>query len=53
MKIFLIAFLLLPFLVAPQNGKKINMEIDSLFQTYFNPGEPGGAVLLVKDGKIV
>lgn len=29
------------------------MELDSLFQSYFQPNEPGGAVLLVKDGKIV
>lgn len=27
--------------------------LDSLFKTYFPPGEPGGAVLLVKDGKVV
>ena len=29
------------------------MSIDSLFQSWFRPGEPGGAVLLVKDNKIV
>lgn len=29
------------------------MELDSLFKVYFNSGEPGGAVLLVKDGKVI
>jgi CubicO group peptidase (beta-lactamase class C family) len=29
------------------------MELDSLFENFFKPGEPGGAVLLVKDNKIV
>lgn len=27
--------------------------IDSLFQSYFKPGEPGGAALIVKNGKVV
>lgn len=29
------------------------MDFDSLFQTYFKSNEPGGAVLIVKDGKMV
>lgn len=28
-------------------------EFDSLFQTIFKPNEPGGAVLIVKEGKII
>ena len=28
-------------------------QFDSLFQTVFNPNEPGGAVLIVKDGKLI
>ncbi len=29
------------------------MSFDSLFQSYFKAGEPGGAVLIVKDNKII
>lgn len=29
------------------------MNLDSLFQSYFQPTDPGGAVLLVKDGKVI
>lgn len=44
---------LLPVFVMAQPDKKIFMELDSLFQSYFKPNEPGGAVLLVKDSKII
>lgn len=29
------------------------MSLDSLFQSYFKPGEPGGAVLLVKNNNVI
>lgn len=29
------------------------MQFDSLFQSYFKPDEPGGAVLLVKNGEVI
>ena len=29
------------------------MSLDSLFQSYFKPGEPGGAVLVVRDDKVI
>jgi CubicO group peptidase (beta-lactamase class C family) len=31
----------------------MEQSFDSLFQSFFKPGEPGGAVLLVKDDKII
>ena len=36
-----------------QAQSKTTKEFDSLFQAVFNPNEPGGAVLIVKDGKII
>jgi CubicO group peptidase (beta-lactamase class C family) len=36
-----------------QQAKQITMNLDSLFQSYFKPGEPGGAVLLVKNNKVI
>lgn len=32
---------------------QIDKQLDSLFSSYFSPGEPGGAVLIVKNGKII
>ncbi len=36
-----------------QPAHRIAGEIDSLFKSYFNPGEPGGAVLVVKHNNII
>lgn len=36
-----------------QATKKLDSELDSLFRSYFHSGEPGGAVLLVKDNKVI
>ena len=36
-----------------QPDKKILTSLDSLFQSYFSDNEPGGAVLLVKEGKVI
>ena len=33
-----------------QTGDVVTSSIDSLFSSWFKPGEPGGAVLIVKDG---
>jgi len=52
MKYICYLFLLLPVLAVAQPDKKMNAEIDSLFQSYFKSGEPGGSVLLVKDNKV-
>ncbi len=53
MKYFYFSWLLVSLQAVAQPAKKMVMEIDSLFRSYFKPGEPGGAVLLVKDGKII
>ena len=44
---------LLSFAAAAQPVNKPVMSIDSLFQSYFKPGEPGGAVLLVKNNRVI
>ena len=36
-----------------QSAKDTNLRLDSLFQTIFKPGEPGGAVLVVRNGKVI
>ncbi len=53
MKYFILTILLLPFFATAQTGKNFSMQLDSLFRSYFKQDEPGGAVLLVKDGKII
>ncbi|MEO6612921.1 MAG: serine hydrolase domain-containing protein [Chitinophagaceae bacterium] len=53
MKYFYFLWLLVSAGAVAQPAKKTTMEIDSLFRSYFKPGEPGGAVLLVKDAKVI
>ncbi len=53
MRYFYFLWLLVSLQAVAQPPKKSIMEIDSLFQSYFKSGEPGGAVLLVKDDKII
>lgn len=53
MKFYCLLLMVIPVFTAAQAPSKITLELDSLFQQYFNPGEPGGAVLLVKDGNIL
>jgi len=53
MKYFFPLLLLAPMIGKAQPDKKTAMDLDSLFKTWFKPGEPGGAVLLVKDNKVV
>ncbi|HRF22747.1 MAG TPA: serine hydrolase, partial [Chitinophagaceae bacterium] len=53
MKICLMLIGLLPLIAIAQNEKQMKTSIDSVFQHYFKDDEPGAAVLLVKDGKII
>ena len=53
MKYFPRFIFLIPFFAASQPAKNYSMQLDSLFQSYFKPGEPGGAVLLVKNGELL
>lgn len=49
---FILILLLLPAFGRAQSSN-IPMQLDSLFQSYFKEAEPGGAVLIVKDNKII
>ena len=53
MRRFIFLLVLIPEAVIAQQAKQTTMTLDSLFQSYFQPGEPGGAVLLVKDNKVI
>ncbi|MFI5131840.1 MAG: serine hydrolase domain-containing protein [Chitinophagales bacterium] len=53
MKYVYLLLLLIPVGSAAQPAKRIAMIFDSLFQSYFNPGEPGAAVLIVRENKVV
>lgn len=41
------------FKISAQSNHMLTSGLDSLFHSFFKPGEPGGAVLLVKDGKVI
>jgi CubicO group peptidase (beta-lactamase class C family) len=45
--------LLIPVNMMAQPGKATTMTLDSIFQSYFKADEPGGAVLLVKENKVI
>lgn len=51
MKFIFCLFSLIPVFVMAQPDRQILDSLDSLFQSYFKDNEPGGAVLLVKEGK--
>ncbi len=53
MKYAWLLFLFLPVAAQSQTIVMLTNQFDSLFQLYFKTGEPGGAVLLVKDNKVV
>lgn len=53
MKLFYSLLALGPVLATAQPSKQPLMSFDSLFQTYFKDGEPGGAVLLAKNNKVI
>lgn len=49
MKLIFTFLIFFPLSVQSQMDKKL----DSLFASYFKPGDPGGAVLVAKNGKII
>src|SRR5512138_1877271 len=51
MKNLIVVSILFPLFASSQS--KTTAKLDSLFQTMFKKGEPGGAVLIAKDGKII
>ena len=53
MKYIYLICLLAPVCALSQTVNTTVMKLDSLFESYFTPGEPGGAVLLVKDGQVI
>ncbi len=53
MKYFYLLLLLAPVFTKAQTAKRKNMQLDSVFQSYFKSNEPGGAVLIVKEGKVI
>jgi CubicO group peptidase (beta-lactamase class C family) len=53
MKRFLFLAVFVPAGLVAQQTQQMTKSLDSLFQTYFKPGEPGGAALLVKDNKVI
>ena len=53
MKYLLTAFCFIAINVAAQTGSPLTDSLDIIFQSVFKQGEPGGAVLLVKNGKLI
>ena len=49
---FIFILLFLPAFGSAQPSN-LSMQLDSLFQSYFKTSEPGAAVLIVKDNKII
>lgn len=53
MKCICLSLLLMPVWVTAQTKEKTTMELDLIFESYFKAGEPGGAVLLVKNNQVI
>lgn len=53
MKSFIIIFLLASATMHAQSISQFPSSLDSVFNSFFKPDEPGGAVLLVKNNKII
>ncbi|HEY6506070.1 MAG TPA: serine hydrolase domain-containing protein [Chitinophagaceae bacterium] len=53
MKYFLFGVFMTPIIMMAQPAKQKAMQLDSLFRAYFKDNEPGGAVLVVQEGKII
>ena len=53
MKYFTLGILILSFTAQSQQSSMLTNSLDSIFSGYFKAGEPGGATLLVQDGKII
>ncbi|MEJ0103669.1 MAG: serine hydrolase domain-containing protein [Bacteroidota bacterium] len=52
-KFFLALFAIISLFANAQNTAPVTRKLDSLFEKTFNQDEPGGAVLLAKEGKII
>lgn len=52
MKYLILACCMIPGSALSQSASQIKSSLDSVFAQHFKAGEPGGAVLLVKDGQI-
>src|SRR5690606_41393365 len=52
MRYFLLLLLTLPIVCPAQQHKQISM-IDSIFHNTFRENEPGAAILIAKDGKVI
>ncbi len=50
---FFILMVVFPVCIVAQTSNKMKTELDSLFSSYFNEKEPGGAVLVVKDNRVI
>ncbi len=53
MKLLVLIFIMTPLMAPSQTITMLDKNLDSLFNSLFKPNEPGGAVLLVKDGNII
>lgn len=53
MKYFFLALIFFTLKCTAQSTAMPNTSLDSIFNSYFKNGEPGGAVLIVKDNKII
>jgi CubicO group peptidase (beta-lactamase class C family) len=49
----LLVVILFSLLAQSQSSAMYNQKLDSVFSPYFKPDEPGGAVMLVKDGEVI
>ncbi|MBC7948876.1 MAG: serine hydrolase [Chitinophagaceae bacterium] len=50
---FIYLFLLVPCIARAQPSQKTSMRLDKIFRSYFHDSEPGGAVLIARDGKVI
>ncbi|HUM97608.1 MAG TPA: serine hydrolase domain-containing protein [Chitinophagaceae bacterium] len=53
MKKIIATLFFFPLLATAQKNRLMKSQLDTVFQPYFNEMEPGAAVLLVKNGKVV
>jgi CubicO group peptidase (beta-lactamase class C family) len=53
MKYFWQLLIFTPLFSMAQTSTPITQRLDSLFESYFKPGEPGGAVLVVRNNQVI
>ena len=53
MRFFYFLLVFISVSVQSQPVSSMKHSLDTLFQSFFKSGEPGGAVLLAKDGKLI